>query len=165
MPSKTRAPGLILVLALVMSLPGCENSGIGDADAAIAGVRHAADDARRQCQAFMHEDADEYVSCLDSLLARENLALAPRERVDRRLGLAYFGWVGANNSARIALPGAVEATTRYRRIFRPLQRQMMITDQALCRAVEGPCEARIAQLREQERDEGLSASGRAVGPR
>lgn len=115
---------------------------------AISVVAKAAAEARKRCHEFMHEDADEYTACIDTLVAEVKTRAAPAER--RRLGILYFGWVGANNSARIALPGADAAAQRYLPRFRHLQESLHIADADLCGTIEGNCTTRMAQVREQE---------------
>ncbi len=87
------------------------------------------------CQEYMHDDADEYQSCIDAV-ARA----IPRGRIDteaRLLGHYYYAWVGANSSARLSLPGAERAARVYLVKFRALQRKLRVDDKTLCRAVPG----------------------------
>ena len=93
---------------------------------------------------LLHHDAEDYVACIDHLLKAE------RKPSARRLGLEYFGWVGALNSARMSFPGADAAADRYLRLFRKTQRRLKIADQALCETVPGNCEQRLARMRQME---------------
>lgn len=107
-------------------------------------VRTVASETQTKCQSFLHHDADEYVECIDELLAHS-------KKIDAtRLGIEYFGWVGALNSARISLPGAAEAADRYLRRFRQSQRKLKIDDAALCSTVPGDCTVRIARMLQDE---------------
>ena len=151
-----RLGGLLMIL---FALQACERADMTPVSAGVANsagttdmkiVAFAASDARQRCHVFMHEDADEYVQCVDSVLQQSASSGDKSARLPRRLGVAYFGWVGANNSARIALPGALQAAEHYRHLFRSLQVQLAISDEALCSTVPGTCHSRIAQLVEQE---------------
>ncbi|AQV97586.1 hypothetical protein BJN34_27370 [Cupriavidus necator] len=105
-------------------------------------VAQAARRAMSACQEYMHEDADEYRSCIDAV-ARA----MPRGQDDteaRLLGHYYYAWVGANNSARLSLPGAEHAAQVYLGKFRVLQRRLKVDDKALCKAVPGDCVQRVA---------------------
>ncbi|MES2259149.1 MAG: hypothetical protein V4724_11545 [Pseudomonadota bacterium] len=117
---------------------------------ALSVITAAAGDARQRCFGFMHEDADEYVSCIDAL----DQAVPARQANAKytRLGINYFGWVGANNSARLSLPGSERAAQHYLRRFRKLQQQLGIEDEALCGSVAGDCVSRLAQIRAGERE-------------
>ncbi|SOZ38212.1 conserved protein of unknown function (plasmid) [Cupriavidus neocaledonicus] len=104
------------------------------------------------CQEYMHDDADEYRSCIDAV-ARE----IPRGRKDttaRLLGHYYYAWVGANSSARLSLPGAKAAARVYLREFRALQRKLGVDDKTLCKAVEGDCGQRVGVIEKMERERG-----------
>ncbi len=106
----------------------------------------AAQQAERECNHLMHDNADEYVNCLDTL-DRDVKGKAKDVQL-KRLGFAYFGWVGATRWGRTSLPGSDEAALRYYLRFLPLQQQLKITDQDLCGTVAGSCQERLAQLDE-----------------
>ena len=133
---------------IACTLAGCA----GIAQAATAelppAVTQASRHARAACQEFMHDDADEYRSCIDAV-ARE----MPRGRKDtaaRLLGHYYYAWIGANSSARLSLPGAEAAAQVYLREFRALQRKLGVDDKTLCKAVPGDCGQRVGVIREAE---------------
>ncbi|MFD2273134.1 hypothetical protein ACFS07_23975 [Undibacterium arcticum] len=120
----------------------------------------AAASAQQRCYEFMHEDADEYVSCIDAL---DNAVGARSANASyRRLGINYFGWVGANNSARLSLPGAEAAAQHYLPRFRKQQRQLGIADAALCPSVAGDCRTRLAQIKAMELEISQLAASRRV---
>ncbi|WP_432262524.1 hypothetical protein [Cupriavidus sp. TMH.W2] len=111
-------------------------------------VAQAARHAMAACQEYMHEDADEYQSCIDAV-ARA----MPRGTADsaaRLLGHYYYAWIGANNSARLSLPGAERAAHAYLVKFRVLQRKLRLDDGTLCRAVPGDCVQRVAIIEQME---------------
>ena len=143
-------PLLLLFLSMLLARPilAMAEPTVTPSASAIAIVTLAAAEARRRCHEFMHEDADEYVGCIDALVA----AVPARERPgeQRRLGILYFAWVGANNSARLSLPGAEAAALHYLPMFRRLQQQEGIQDDDLCRTIEGACDTRTAQVLQQE---------------
>ncbi|MES2354845.1 MAG: hypothetical protein V4568_10695 [Pseudomonadota bacterium] len=97
-----------------------------------------------KCQALLHHDADEFVECVDALLNTH------RKLGSTRLGIEYFGWAGALNSARISLPGAEVAADRYLRLFRKTQRALKVDDQTLCETLPGNCTQRIARMLQME---------------
>jgi hypothetical protein len=107
-------------------------------------VAAAALRTQKQCQMQLHHDADEYVDCVDALLKAHAATDATR------LGIEYFGWVGALNSARISLPGANEAADRYLRQFRKTQRRLKVSNEVLCATVPGNCVDRIARMKQME---------------
>ena len=110
-------------------------------------VAAAALQAQQLCQMKLHHDADEFVECMDDLLKAQakNKAGAATQ-----LGTEYFGWVGALNSARMSLPGAMEAADRYLRRFRRTQLSVKLDDETLCKTIPGNCVQRIARMKEME---------------
>jgi hypothetical protein len=124
----------------------------------LAMIATAASMAQKQCN-LMHNDADEYVACVDALgqevKGKANLAQY------QRLGIAYFGWVGAVHWGRVGLPGADEAAQRYFLRFRPLQKQLKLSDEALCSTVPGDCKVRLAQLVMAQREYLPAKEGKA----
>ena len=113
-------------------------------------LKQSADEAQRRCHEYMHDDATEYISCLNALLTA--IKGKGRKAQQQRLGISYFAWVGANNSARLSLPGAEAAAQFYLPKFRQLQGQLKITDQDLCPSIVGDCKARVAQYLQMEKE-------------
>ena len=111
-------------------------------------LKQSTDEAQRRCHEYMHDDATEYKSCLNSLLAA--IKGKDSKAQQQRLGISYFAWVGANNSARLSLPGAEAAAQFYLPKFRQLQNQLKITDEYLCQSIAGDCKARVAQYLKME---------------
>ena len=108
-------------------------------------ITAAAQNAQQRCFEFMHEDADEFISCIDAIEQAINRH-APGWRY-RQLGIDYFGWVGANNSARVALPGADTAARLFLQSYQRERRRLRIDERSLCAAVAGDCTVRLAQIR------------------
>jgi hypothetical protein len=108
--------------------------------------------AQSGCQMKLHHDADEFVDCIDDMLK------ATRGSAHTRLGIEYFGWVGALNSARMSLPGAMGAADRYLRQFRKTQKRLHVTDDALCKTVPGDCRQRNARMLEMEAQRPMNAT-------
>jgi hypothetical protein len=104
----------------------------------------AASAAQASCHARIHHDTYAYESCLLDLLRQE------RRSNTRRLGIEYFGYVGAMNSARMGMIGADETAQEFLTRFRRTQKRLRINDQSLCRAVPGDCSLRIAAIRQME---------------
>ncbi|SOY97631.1 hypothetical protein; putative exported protein [Cupriavidus taiwanensis] len=115
-------------------------------------VAQASRHAMAACQEYMHDDADEYRSCIDAV-ARE-IPRGRRDTTARLLGHYYYAWVGANSSARLSLPGAEAAARVYLREFRALQRELGVDDKTLCKAVEGDCGQRVGVIEKMERERG-----------
>lgn len=114
--------------------------------AEMAEITAAAQRAETECNQLMHDNADEFMSCLDALADRVK---GRDKRAQReRLGLAYFGWVGATRWGRVGMPGADEAALKYYLRFLPLQHQLQLTDEQMCPVLSGECKVRLAQLRE-----------------
>lgn len=99
---------------------------------------------QQQCQMLLHHDAEDYVDCVQARLRAE------RKPGTKKLGIAYFGWVGALNSARMSFPGATDAADHFLRQFRPLQRKLKVSDTALCATVPGDCVQRNARMLQME---------------
>lgn len=116
----------------------------------LAAIQQSADYAQQRCYEYMHDDANEYTSCLNALLsAVKGKSSAAKQQ---RLGIAYFAWVGAANSARLSMPGAELAAQLYLPQFKALQKQLHISDEALCTTIAGDCKARLAQIAQMEKE-------------
>jgi hypothetical protein len=105
-------------------------------------TRTAAQEGQRGCQERIHHNTLDFESCI------LNMARAAQGDAPRQLGLTYFGWVAAMNSARMGMLGARITAWRMMTVFVPIQRRLGISDEALCAVVPGPCEVRVAQLRQ-----------------
>lgn len=137
-----------LTLCLVFLVQGSAHA----QDKLLESIRTAALETQKQCQMLLHHDAEDYVDCVDARRQTERTPSA------RRLGIEYFGWVGALNSARMSFPGAHEAADRYLRLFRRTQRHLKISDERLCTSVPGDCIQRIARMRQMEASSPVSAT-------
>lgn len=100
--------------------------------------------AQAQCYHLIHHDTFEYQDCIRSLLAKE------RKITARRLGIEYFGWVGAINSSRMGMLGADVAARDFLKRFRNTQKKIGVSDQTLCQTIPGNCTARIARMQQME---------------
>lgn len=147
------------VLALLLASASTVALAQGDVIKVIAA---AANHAEQQCNALAHDDTDEYESCTDALFAavKGKGAVATQQR----LGIVYFGWVGAMRWVRVGLPGAEQAAKRYFLQLRPLQQQLKLGDEALCPALAGDCKARVAQMAEAKRDYAVDAPAKKARP-
>lgn len=123
----------------------------GAADAASLAnpvIHKSAEQAQQRCYAYLHDDPKQYRSCLDGMLSAvkgksETAAL-------QRIGIVYFGWVGANSAARMSMPGAEAAAHAYLPRVRKLQKALRLTDETLCASVDGDCRTRLAQMAQME---------------
>lgn len=133
----------LLAFLLVLSLPVAI---AGAPDPALPGrIAEAALEAQGRCYRLIHHDTFAYEACLTELLAGEKKA-GPR-----RLGIEYFGFVGALNSARLGMLGAQDTAWTFLQRFRATQKKLRIADASLCATVPGDCEVRIARMKLMEK--------------
>ncbi len=109
-----------------------------------AQVTAAARDAQAHCHGEIHHDTFAYEQCVSKMADTEPSAV-------RRLGIDYFGYVGAMNSQRLSMMGAEESAHVFLERFRRAQKQFRIGDLDLCRTVPGDCDARVAGIKFMER--------------
>ncbi len=107
-------------------------------------------DARNQCQRLMHEDADEFTHCARALL--EAAPVDSAEQRYRKLGIAYYAWLSTTAAAKNGLPGAEQSAHDFLRLLQPLQLALKVEDAALCTTIPGDCTARVARLKQMERE-------------
>jgi hypothetical protein len=112
----------------------------GAQPAGLQTVVAAAAAAQARCHGEIHHDTYAFERCLLSLLESEP------EPTPRRLGIEYFGHVGAMNSARLGMMGAEDTAFEFLARFRRTQRQLRIDDRSLCRSVPGDCDVRSARI-------------------
>lgn len=146
-PLRIRTTGQLrraLVVALLLSSSVWAGGELPGRSSIEAGTRAG----RASCQTAMHDSAFPFTSCLDDLLR----AAPDRTRADRsyRLGLAYYGWVAAASATRNGLRGSEDAAIHFMSVFRPLQKALHVTDDALCTTIEGDCVVRNARLAQME---------------
>lgn len=133
----------LLAFLLVLGLPAAI---AGAPDPALPGrVAEAARDAQARCYRLIHHDTFAYEACLNGLLSEEKKA-GPR-----RLGIEYFGFVGALNSARLGMLGAQDTAWTFLQRSRATQKKLRIDDASLCATVPGDCEVRIARMKLMEK--------------
>lgn len=107
-------------------------------------VRAAASQAQSQCHGQIHHDTYAFERCVLGLIEAE------RKPSARRLGIEYFGYVGAMNSARMGMLGAENTAHEFLTRFRRTQKRLRISDLSLCQTVPGDCDVRIARIRMME---------------
>lgn len=113
-------------------------------------IKAAADAAQKECYELLHDDAMEYTACINAVLAE--VKGKGQAQNQKRMGILYFAWIGANNSARLSLPGSEEAAQFFLPKLRKMQKQMKLSDAELCPTVAGECKARVAQMERMEQD-------------
>ena len=114
----------------------------GSAPAALlASIAEAARAAQTTCHPRIHHDTYAFEACLVELLNAE------QRPSPRRLGIEYFGYVGAMNSERMGMEGASLTAYEFLRRFRVTQRKLHVDDAALCSTVPGDCEVRLARMK------------------
>ena len=135
-----------VVLALLAGWPfGAWSATVPDVTALMA---DGAGQAQAHCYRLVHDDTYEFGDCVRELATRQ------AKNVPLRLGIEYFGWVGAMNSARLGMRGADETAAEFLARFRATQAALGIDDRTLCASIPGDCAARIARIRQAERKPG-----------
>jgi hypothetical protein len=132
--------GLLLVLACAAAAV----AGLKMASDPLQQVTAAAAAAQADCYGRIHHDTYAFESCVLGLLKTE------REPDARRLGIEYFGYVGAMNSARMGMQGAETTAYVFLTRFRRTQKRLGLGDIELCRSVPGDCEVRVARIKLME---------------
>lgn len=105
-------------------------------------IAEAARQTQQACQGLIHHDTYAYEDCVLGLLQQE-----PRA-TPRRLGIEYFGYVGAMNSERMGMEGAEVTAYEFLRRLRVTQRRLRIDDLRLCATVPGDCQIRVARMKQ-----------------
>lgn len=105
-------------------------------------VADAAIEAQTRCYRLIHHDTFAYEACLRGMLQEEKKA------TPRRLGIEYFGFVGALNSARLGMLGAETSAWEFLQRFRLTQKKLRFDDASLCETIAGDCEVRIARMKQ-----------------
>jgi len=122
-------------------------------------------DARDHCQVLMHEDADAFTQCADELI--RNSPTHTKEQKFAKLGIVYYAWLSATSAAKNGLPSSVASSEHFVLIFRPLQKKLLVSDEALCVTIPGDCESRNARMLivEKEALEKRTTKTKSVGVR
>ena len=113
-------------------------------DEIAAAVTQGAQKAQSLCYRLVHDDTIEFGDCVRGLVVAQKQASATR------LGMEYFGWVGAMNSARLGMQGASETAAEFLVRFRATQRLLGVDDLTLCASIPGDCTARMARVWQAE---------------
>jgi hypothetical protein len=114
-------------------------------DQTVAALTDGAQKAQSLCYRLVHDDTFEFGDCVRALVMQH------RQPSATRLGIEYFGWIGAMNSARLGMAGAGETAAEFRGRFRATQKTLGIDDPTLCASIPGDCAARMARIRQAER--------------
>jgi hypothetical protein len=137
LPARSGSAAL-LMLAIV------GNCAAATRDQTVAALTDGAQRAQAQCYRLVHDDTFEFGDCIRALVVQQKNASATR------LGIEYFGWVGAMNSARLGMQGASDTAMEFLARFRATQELLGVDDQTLCASIPGDCAARIARIRQAE---------------
>ena len=97
----------------------------------------------------MHEDSLAFRQCAD-LLWNGGAARTAAQRY-AKLGVGYYAWLAATSAAKNGLPTAQETALHFLAAFRPLQRELRVSDARMCTMIAGDCASRTARLLEMER--------------
>ena len=129
----------VFALALVLTT----GAWAGGADV-LRQVSDAAVQAQTACYRQIHHDTFDFEDCLKGLLAAETKPTA------RRLGIEYFGFVGALNSSRMGMLGSADTAAEFLRRYRITQKKLRLDDDSLCATIAGDCVVRIARMKQME---------------
>ncbi|BDT67310.1 hypothetical protein os1_14850 [Comamonadaceae bacterium OS-1] len=102
-------------------------------------VADGAQQAQTACYKQIYRDTNGYSQCLRELVEPE------KRNAFRRLGMEYFGYVGAMAYVRVSQMGAEQVALEFLQKYRRTQKRLGVADQALCATVPGDCTVRIAQ--------------------
>jgi len=104
-------------------------------------AQSSAAQARQSCLKEMHHDTDEFVACVDRLLAEH------KDGPAQQLGLAYLGLVGCLSATRMATLHSDICTRSYLQLTDGWIKRLKAKDAELCPLVPGDCSTRLAQIR------------------
>ena len=170
----TRARWLPGLFACLLAVPGLSMAHTPSTTAAAAAtvvpsgnaaldvVRTSALNAQVRCNDLGHDNMDEYASCADALF--QEVKGKNKAALQARLGILYFGWLGAERWQRVGMPGAEEAAKHYFWRFRPLQQKLVFSDRDLCAVLDGDCTVRLAQVAAALKEYGSAAPPASKGP-
>lgn len=127
--------------------PSKAPAGISEVQAVIW---QSAEEVRRGCYELLHDDEVEFVACVNAVHA--NIKGRSKHAQRQRLGVLYFGWVGANSATRQSLQGTEQAARQFMPRVLKLQQTLKISDQDLCATVDGGCEQRLAQWNQMKQE-------------
>jgi hypothetical protein len=102
-------------------------------------VADGAQQAQTACYKQIYRDTNAYSQCLRELVAPE------KRNAFKRLGMEYFGYVGAMAYVRVSQVGAEQVAVEFLQKYRSTQKRLGVADEALCATVPGDCAVRIAQ--------------------
>jgi hypothetical protein len=107
-------------------------------------IADAAAQTQSQCFKEMYRDPNAYAQCV------RNMHAAEKKSPLRRLGIDYFGFVGGLSYMRVGHMNADQIAAEFLQTYRPAQKKLGISDEALCSTIPGNCSVRIAQTKEME---------------
>jgi hypothetical protein len=107
-------------------------------------IAEAASQTQDQCFKEMYRDPHAYAQCVRDMREHE------KKSALRRLGIDYFGFVGALSYKRVGHLNADEMAAEFLKSYRVTQKKLRISDEDLCSTVPGNCTVRIAQTRQME---------------
>lgn len=131
----------------------------------IESIKLGAQSAQEQCYMKIHFDTFEYLDCINHLT--KNFSV----NSSQKLGIYYFGYVGAMDSVRTGMYGATNTAWFLLKKFRKIQKELRVSDSELCESVPGDCQTRLAQIKLMDKmprpkpldPEGATPSGSHVG--
>lgn len=107
-------------------------------------ISQAAALAQHQCFKEMYRDPNAYSQCIRDLRNGE------KKSVLKKLGIDYFGFVGALSYRRVGHLNADQIAAEFLKAYRPVQKNLGLSDEVLCSTIPGNCTVRIAQTRQME---------------
>jgi hypothetical protein len=107
-------------------------------------IAAAAARTQEQCFKLMYRDTNAYAQCVRNLRDAESSSNL------KKLGIEYFGFVGALSYVRVGHLNSSQIASEFLSGFRQTQKKVGISEAALCSTVPGDCTVRIAQTREMQ---------------
>ena len=141
--NQAKYPALVST-AVVLVLCCLSHSAMAVSTAQQQTIAEEALKAQEQCFKQMYRDTNAYAQCVRDM--RNAQARAPL----KKLGIEYFGFVGALSYARVGHMNSTQIAGEFLKDYRQTQKLVGISDAALCSTIAGDCTVRIAQIREME---------------
>lgn len=129
-----------LIVAAIFHVSGASALSAADQQT----ISQAAALAQQQCFKEMYRDPNAYSQCIRDLRAGQHPSVL------KQLGIDYFGFVGALSYRRVGHLNADQIAAEFLTAYRPAQKKLGLSDEALCRTVTGDCTVRVAQTRQME---------------
>ncbi len=133
-----------IILYALLALPSASLWASTLTDKQHQAITDGAQQAQTACYKQIYRDTNAYSQCVRELVQPE------KRNGFTRLGMEYFGYVGAMAYVRVSQVGAEQVAVEFLKKYRSTQKRLGVADQALCTTVPGNCTVRIAQGKAME---------------